>query len=102
MIFQDTPDCRPDYFSSFNRVIEKGTKAGRGAIRVIAPLVNKSKAEIIRLGRKLGVPYEYTWSCYEGAEFPCGFCDSCLFRAKGFQETGFEDPLLKKVASRHG
>ncbi|MBI4436570.1 MAG: 7-cyano-7-deazaguanine synthase QueC [Candidatus Omnitrophica bacterium] len=95
------PDCRPEFFSSFNQMIGKGTKAGEKAIEVIAPLVHKTKAEIIQLGVTLRVPYELTWSCYEGGEFPCGSCDSCLLRAKGFREAGFEDPLCK-LGSRHG
>ena len=95
--FSGYPDCRPDYFSAFNRMIEKGTKKREKPIEVIAPLVDKTKAEIIRWGEELGVPYEWTWSCYEGEDFPCGACDSCLLRAKGFQEAGIEDPLLRRV-----
>ena len=94
--FSGYPDCRPDYFSAFNRMIEKGT---RGGLEVLAPFVDLTKAEIIRLGKELGVPYEWTWSCYEGKEFPCGHCDSCLLRAKGFREAALEDPVLGKVAS---
>lgn len=97
--FSGYPDCRPEYFEQFNRVIEKGTK-GERSIAVVAPLVHKTKAEIIQWGHRLGVPYEWTWSCYEGEEFPCGTCDSCLLRAKGFQEAGMEDPLLRKVGNR--
>jgi len=96
------PDCRPEFFSSFNQMIGKGTKAGVGAIQIVAPLVDKTKTQIIQLGMRLGVPYELTWSCYEGGDFPCGGCDSCLIRAKGFQEAGIEDPLLKKVESGRG
>ena len=94
------PDCRPDFFSSFNQMIGKGTKAGEKAIEVVAPLVHKTKAEIIQWGMTLRVPYEWTWSCYEGGDFPCGACDSCLLRAKGFKAAGFEDPL--EVGSRRG
>lgn len=93
--FSGYPDCRPDYFASFNQMIAKGTK-GESAINIVAPLVHKTKAEIIHLGHTLHVPYELTWSCYEGEEFPCGACDSCILRAKGFKEAGLEDPLWIK------
>jgi 7-cyano-7-deazaguanine synthase len=82
------PDCRPEFYRAFRRVIEKGTKAGvegKGIV-VCAPLLHKTKAHIIRLGHKLGVPFHLTWSCYKGGKFPCGKCDSCYFRAKGFKE----------------
>jgi 7-cyano-7-deazaguanine synthase len=62
-------------------------------IRVEAPLITLTKAEIIRLGHELGVPFELTWSCYRGGEKACGRCDSCILRLKGFMEAGFEDPL---------
>ena len=82
------PDCRPDFFRSFQKALDKGLKAGvedRG-VRIATPLIRMSKAEIICLGRKLGVPYEKTWSCYQGGSKPCGVCDSCRLRAKGFEE----------------
>jgi 7-cyano-7-deazaguanine synthase len=90
------PDCRPEFFRAFAKVISCGTKAGvRGKeIKIEIPLVNKSKAQIIRMGKSLGVPFELTWSCYKGAKSPCGKCDSCYFRAKGFKEAGLKDPLL--------
>lgn len=84
------PDCRPEFFKAFARVIKTGTKAGveKRNIRVIAPLLNKNKADIIRLGSYLGVPFKLTWSCYFGGKTPCGKCDSCYYRAKGFKEAG--------------
>ncbi|MFH1397361.1 MAG: 7-cyano-7-deazaguanine synthase QueC [Candidatus Omnitrophota bacterium] len=87
------PDCRPEFFKSFDQVIKTGTKAGvkKKGIRVITPLLNKNKADIIRLGNYLGVPFELTWSCYSGGKSPCGKCDSCYYRAKGFKESGVED-----------
>ncbi len=95
------PDCRPDYFDSFNQFIRLGTKAGREgkAIRVKAPLLKMSKGEIVALGARLKVPFEKTWSCYQGKEIPCGQCDSCLLRAKGFREAGIKDPLTQDAAS---
>jgi 7-cyano-7-deazaguanine synthase len=96
--FSGYPDCRPDYYRSFQKVIKSGTRAGTEGrtIRIITPLIDKTKAEIIKLGRRFGVPYELTWSCYQGGTRPCGRCDSCLFREKGFREAGFKDPLIKK------
>lgn len=90
------PDCRPDFFKAFEKVIEQGTKAGVEGkkIEIKAPLLDLSKKEIIQLGMKLKVPFENTWSCYQGKEKPCGICDSCLLRAKGFQEAGMKDPAL--------
>ncbi len=88
------PDCRPEFFRSFSKVIATGTKAGVGkrGIVVKAPLLNKNKSQIIKLGFKLNVPFELTWSCYKGAGKSCGKCDSCYYRAKGFKEAGFSDP----------
>jgi 7-cyano-7-deazaguanine synthase len=90
------PDCRPQFFRAFRRMSLHGTKAGieGNPIRIEAPLLHKTKAQIIRLGKKLGVPFELTWSCYGGKVSPCGKCDSCLYRAKGFKEAGHTDPLL--------
>jgi 7-cyano-7-deazaguanine synthase len=89
------PDCRPEYFVAFSEAIRRGTKAGAEGriIRIEAPLLRLSKKEIVELGVSLGVPFEKTWSCYRGKEIPCGGCDSCLLRAKGFREAGIRDPL---------
>ena len=88
------PDCRPGYLKAFDRVVRTGTKRGlEKKLRLEFPLIAKSKAEIIKLGYRLGVPFEFTWSCYSGLAVPCGKCDSCVLRAKGFKETGSEDPL---------
>ncbi len=89
------PDCRPEYFEAFERLLAVGTKAGvenRG-IRICAPLLRLSKKEIVILGSALGVPFDKTWSCYRGGDFICGECDACLLRAKGFREAGIFDPL---------
>ena len=95
--FSGYPDCRPGYYKVYNELIARGTKAGaeNKKIKIAVPLIDKTKAEIIKLGTKLGVPYEYTWSCYVGGKRPCGKCDSCIFRAKGFKEAGIYDPLFK-------
>ncbi|MCX5703561.1 MAG: 7-cyano-7-deazaguanine synthase QueC [Candidatus Omnitrophica bacterium] len=89
------PDCRPQFFRAFQRMLDLGTKSGVEGkrIKILTPLINKHKAEIIRLGLGLGVPFKFTWSCYKGGSKPCGECDSCYFRAKGFKEIGLKDPL---------
>ncbi|MGE5307509.1 MAG: 7-cyano-7-deazaguanine synthase QueC [Deltaproteobacteria bacterium] len=88
------PDCRPEFYKAFAKAVLKGTKAGVEGkpVKIETPLIDMGKADIIRLGRKLKVPFELTWSCYSGGSRPCGTCDSCLFRAKGFKEAGFCDP----------
>ena len=90
------PDCRPDFIAAMSKVFRLGTKTGRQGrpIKIVAPLLKLSKARIIKLGNKLGVPYQLTWSCYNGKKKPCGTCDSCLLRAKGFSEAGKKDPVL--------
>ena len=93
------PDCRQGYLLAFQRLLALGTKGGveGKAPEILTPLVNKTKTEIVKWGLSLGVPYEWTWSCYEGKEAPCRRCDSCLLRAKAFQEIGIDDPLLKRT-----
>jgi 7-cyano-7-deazaguanine synthase len=90
------PDCRPEYLNVFGEAIRLGTKAGVAGWRVEikSPLIKLSKKDIVLLGQKLGVPFETTWSCYAGDDKPCGACDSCILRAKGFYEAGIPDPLL--------
>lgn len=92
------PDCRPEFYQAFIRAAALGTKAGvEGAgVKIVTPLIRKTKAGIVKLGMGLGVPYELTWSCYKGGKMPCGECDSCRFREKGFREAGCADPLLRK------
>lgn len=89
------PDCRPEFLRAFVKMSKVGTKRGTEGkpIRIIAPLINKTKAEIIKLGKKMQVPFEYTWSCYRGRKYPCGVCDSCKLRARGFKEAGYKDPV---------
>lgn len=90
------PDCRPEFFDAFGKMIKLGTKAGieGQGIKIYAPLLNLNKKEIIQLGLKLKVPFEMTWSCYQGKNVPCGNCDSCKLRAKGFAEAGIPDPAI--------
>jgi 7-cyano-7-deazaguanine synthase len=92
------PDCRPDFIGAFERVANLGTRAGveGGRFRVHTPLIALGKADIIRRGLQLGLDYGLTHSCYDPSPDgrPCGTCDSCLLRAKGFQEAGVADPAL--------
>lgn len=92
------PDCRPEFVNAFQKMANLGTKTGveGKGIKISAPLINMRKSEIIKMGVKLGVPYEYTWSCYQGGKMPCGRCDSCILRKKGFEGAGLEDPLWKR------
>jgi len=82
--FSGYPDCRPEYYKAFRKLIQKGTKAKR--IKIMTPLIKMTKSQIIRLGLKLGAPLFLTWSCYKGGKRPCGVCDSCRLREKGFRE----------------
>ncbi|HEX8981799.1 MAG TPA: 7-cyano-7-deazaguanine synthase [Ktedonobacterales bacterium] len=93
------PDCRPEFLESFQRTANLATKAGTEDGRTLqyhAPLIQMSKAEIVREGTRLGVPWQLTWSCYEGNAEACGTCDSCQLRLKGFAEAGLNDPLPYK------
>ena len=91
------PDCRPEFVAAFETLANLATRAGvEGArFRVHMPLVSMSKADIIRRGHSLGLDYALTHSCYDPVgDRPCGHCDSCVLRARGFREAGFLDPLL--------
>jgi 7-cyano-7-deazaguanine synthase len=95
------PDCRPEFIESFERTANLATKAGvegRQRLRIHAPLISMSKAEIIRKGLELGVDYSLTSSCYDPSStgMPCGLCDSCLLRLKGFEENGLKDPIRNR------
>jgi 7-cyano-7-deazaguanine synthase len=92
------PDCRPEYLRAFERLAALATRAGVEGrpLRVLAPLLHLTKAEIIRRGLALGVDYALTLSCYDpqAGGRPCGHCDSCQLRAKGFAQAGLADPAL--------
>lgn len=105
------PDCRPEYLEAFENMANLATKASvekNFRFKINAPLISMKKSEIIKLGNSLGLDYALTWSCYDpqpvNSPFhplkkdwfvPCGRCDSCIFRAKAFEEVGLEDPLLR-------
>ena len=95
------PDCRPEYIAAYERMANLATRAGvegRQRVKIHTPLIQLTKAEIIRRGTALGVDYALTSSCYDpgGDGRPCGQCDSCRLRAKGFAEAGRADPLLTR------
>jgi 7-cyano-7-deazaguanine synthase len=87
------PDCRHSFLKAFEHSAKKGTKKGVEGRRtkICAPLMNMTKAQIIRYAVRLSVPLKHTWSCYEGAKDPCRICDSCIIRKKGFHEAGHKD-----------
>ncbi|MBI3288289.1 MAG: 7-cyano-7-deazaguanine synthase QueC [Elusimicrobia bacterium] len=91
------PDCRPPFLGAFSKVAKLGTKRGATGkpLAVLAPLLRLDKKGVVRLARKVGAPLELTWSCYAGGSRPCGRCDSCKLRAKGFREAGQGDPALR-------
>ena len=86
------PDCRPEYFEAFNRLIELGTRP-ETHLRIHTPLIHLDKGGIVRLGLKLGAPFELTWSCYQDELRACGRCSSCRLRLKGFRAAGLPDPI---------
>ena len=95
------PDCRPEYTEAFERLANLATRAGvegRMRLRIHTPLIDLSKAQIVRWGTQLGVDFGLTWSCYEPQPDgrACGRCDSCLLRRKGFAEAGLRDPVPTK------
>jgi 7-cyano-7-deazaguanine synthase len=85
------PDCRLDFVGAMAAAVYIGTYH---AIRLSAPLIEMNKAEIIRHGEKLGVPWRFTWSCYKGEELHCGICPTCRARREGFQRANVEDPTV--------
>ncbi|MFN8637595.1 MAG: 7-cyano-7-deazaguanine synthase QueC [Chloroflexota bacterium] len=94
------PDCRPEFYDSISETVRLGSKLGTQygvRIQIETPLIAMTKAEIVRAAVEAGAPLECTWSCYQGGAHPCGRCDSCLLRAKGFAEAGVVDPSLAGV-----
>ena len=94
-VFEDSsgyPDCRPDFFKSFEETVNLGTKP-ETHISIETPIIYMSKKEIIKLGLELKAPLELTWSCYSNEEEACGICDSCALRLRGFQRLNVVDPI---------
>ncbi len=90
------PDCRPSFFKAYEQVLAKGLKTGVEGhrLKVETPLIHLTKAQIVRLAITLKVPLRLTWSCYSGGSKPCGVCDSCRLRIKGFKEAKCVDPAV--------
>ena len=88
------PDCRPPFINAFARVAKEGTKRGSEGkpLKILAPLLRLDKKGVVRLAVKVEAPLRLTWSCYAGGSKPCGQCDSCKLRDKGFREAGIKDP----------
>ena len=98
-VYEDSsgyPDCRPVFFSAFEKMIQEGTRPGT-KIKIETPIINLSKAEIVKKGIELNAPLELTWSCYQNEDEACGECDSCALRLRAFQEAGIEDPIPYKM-----
>ncbi len=89
------PDCRPDFYRAFNELVRVGTRPDTD-VEVVAPLIGMKKHEIVRKGLDLGAPFHLTWSCYTREDVLCGSCDSCLIRARAFDDAGASDPLTNE------
>ena len=87
------PDCSSAFHNAINEAIYQGSG---GQLKVEAPFVSCTKAEVVKTGLELNVPYELTWSCYEGDEKPCGVCGTCIDRAEAFRLNGVKDPALDR------
>lgn len=86
------PDCRPEFYAAFQQTINTGTKPDTH-IEIRTPIIELSKAEIVRKGLELNAPLELSWSCYRSEELACGTCDSCALRLRGFEIAGVSDPI---------
>jgi len=98
-VYEDSsgyPDCRPQYYEDFNKVIKSGTILQN--LKVVTPLLRLSKKEIVAKALELKAPLELSWSCYQSSDLACGVCDSCALRLKGFQQLGVKDPIPYKVS----
>ena len=88
------PDCREEFFATFAKAVDLGTRP-ETRIAIRTPLIHLSKAEIVKRGLELDAPLHLTWSCYREGRLPCGRCDSCLLRARGFERAGVTDPAAR-------
>lgn len=95
------PDCRPEYYDAFNRVIRAGTKP-ETRLEIVTPVIHMRKSEIIRRGIELRAPLHLTWSCYQAEERACGVCDSCALRLRAFEEAGVEDSIQYATRPSYG
>jgi len=90
------PDCRPAYYRAFETLIREGTRP-ETHIKIVTPVIQMKKNEIVRRGMELGAPLDLSWSCYQSEEEACGTCDSCRLRLKAFEEAGVHDPIAYRV-----
>jgi len=98
-VYEDSsgyPDCRPEFFSLFEKMVELGTKPVT-KIKIETPVIHLSKADIVKKGIQLNAPLHLTWSCYQNEDKACGVCDSCALRLRGFRQAKIEDPIPYKV-----
>jgi len=98
-VYEDSsgyPDCRPEFFNAFEKMIDFGTKP-ETKIVIATPIIHFSKEDIVKKGVELNAPLNLTWSCYQNEDEACGVCDSCALRLRGFQLAGIEDPIKYKT-----
>ncbi|MCH7827339.1 MAG: 7-cyano-7-deazaguanine synthase QueC [Bacteroidetes bacterium] len=98
-VYEDSsgyPDCRPEFFDAFEKAVNMGTKP-ETKIKLLTPIINMSKKEIVLKGFELKTPFELTWSCYQNEDEACGVCDSCALRLRGFKQAGITDPIKYKA-----
>ena len=93
------PDCRPEYYRIFNRLIEAGTRP-ETRVEIVTPLIHLRKHEIVKKGIELGAPFHLSWSCYRSSDKACGRCDSCALRLRAFEEAGREDVIPYQEPNR--
>jgi 7-cyano-7-deazaguanine synthase len=86
------PDCRETFYQALEKAVDLGTKDDT-KIKLMTPIIHKTKPEIIKLGQDLGVPFHYSWSCYKNNDIACGVCDSCVLRINSFKKAGLKDPI---------
>ncbi len=94
------PDCREKFFKEFEKMVSLGTKPGSG-IKIVTPLINQSKKEIVLNSYKYKSPVHLSWSCYKNSNEACGICDSCALRLRGFAQAGMEDPIPYKIIPKY-
>jgi 7-cyano-7-deazaguanine synthase len=102
-VYEDSsgyPDCRPEFFSLFEKMVELGTKP-ETKIKIETPVIHLLKKEIVKKGIKLRAPLHLTWSCYQNEDEACGVCDSCALRLRGFQLAGVEDSIKYKIKPKY-
>jgi 7-cyano-7-deazaguanine synthase len=98
-VYEDSsgyPDCRPEFFAAFEKMANIGTRP-KTNIKIVTPVINFSKKEIVLEGKKLSAPFHLTWSCYQEEDEACGICDSCALRLRGFHLAGIVDPINYKT-----